>query len=615
MTLDYKENILKYLTGNLPNQTGYNIVQYDMMEETQNNLYTQLKTYFSSMVQYRGFISAKDNKNNSLNYSVLACTGTLIGESDMTGAFVILDKNYNIVQVITEYSNGSKIGVIQTISVDDKGSFYAIELKNNTYRIVELNNLVLKLKSQSGYHATVTKAYNIPNAYNWDAFLKITRSEGKNKYFLLGETDTPNLVGCELDISDTQTWTYYTTTYSWNATAMATFNKGFYAYWDTEDELHFNIAVEDNGLVLLSKGNSTTMVATNILPMSISNPLNNFIQYSNKIGYYASIQDLTTKTRYQIYRVDIENKETYLIYQNEVDKAFVSRNQLWFFKSNNTINFYEITNQGGDTYSLTLGLISDYAITTVPLGTFEADTIFKTYCYANILSQFNKNYYFIQNQDTLFSGEFNWNPNNFNGPAFTSYGSLVPNKFSIEDENELEQLNRNLYNLSTYANRYTATGQIPNQMMNNTPIYNALLYSYNNNIISSKNINITKNVYEELNINFTNQINIIDNDTGTTNIDGAARLISSMLSRDIDAYIGKFRINYKDDTNEIKMISTNELTYTNNSTTYNIVVYTKKLINNIELLSNDETTTYKTIDCSNMTLNKYYQIIQKVKIE
>ena len=62
-------------------------------------------------------------------------------------------------------------------------------------------------------------------------------------------------------------------------------------------------------------------------------------------------------------------------------------------------------------------------------------------------------------------------------------------------------------------------------------------------------------------------------------------------------------------------ISVNELIYTNLSTNYNIIVYVDKLIDNIELISNDEQTSYNKINCSSLEINKYYSITQRVKVK
>ena len=619
MTQEYKQNILEYITGNMEQQVGVNDPQFENITETTNNLYLNLKNYFDSMIFYKAFIPSKDNKNQSLNYSVLGCYGTLIDEDDTSGAYVILDENYNIVQVITEYSDGTKVGVIQALNVDEKGNYYAVELRGTTYRVVELNNIVLKLDNQAQYEATVINSFNIPNQYNWENIFKVVRNENKNKYFIIAERNvsgTRSLVGIDITIGETNTYNYYTTSYDWGASALSIFNNGYFVYWDSDNQVHFYIAVDYDGLIILTKGSTSTMVATKYMNTHFSNSFNNFIFYSNKIGYYATIEELEDELNdtFTIYRIDMENLETTVIYQITVGHS--SNNQLWLFKSNNTIYYYMINGVEEETqYTLDFGLINDYALTNQYLGLFEAQGIFYTYCYPNVITQFNKNKLFIQNQNTLYTAEFIWNANNYNGTPFKSYGSLVPAKANILNNDNEEIFNRNLYNLSSYSNRYIATLQIPNYFLNNENLHKTNLISYNNNILTNSIINKSKNIYEELNINFINQFNIYDNDSNFENIGASSMLVNSMLNNVINSYIGKIKINYTDNTNAIKKISLKDITYNNLTATYKIVIYVDKLINNIQLISDSEIITYKTIPGSDFEVGKYYLITQDLRIE
>lgn len=624
MTNEYKENILNYLTGNLENDSGYNEPIFTYTDIYINNLKLNLSDYFQSMVFYRAFVPSKDNKNQNLEYSVLACYGTLVGESDTSGAFVILDKNYEIVQVITEYKDGTKVGIVQALNVDDSGNFYAVELRGTTYRIVELNNLVLRLDNQDEYEAVIKNTYTIPTTYKWDSITKVYRNAGKNKYFILGTRDNNSvytLLGAELTISNNQTWAYYTSSYSWTNTTSI-FNNGVEVYWDSNNNLQFQIAVFNYGLFILSKGTGTAMVSTQYTSdSSYGNTYNNLIFYSNEIAYYAVIDDNETYNTYHLYKINLSTKQVIEIY-NEQSNYYQSNNQMWLFKSNNTIYFYKImsiSNQDeyGDTqFMLDFGIINDTTIFTRTLGTFYGSSFTTILCYANMINKFNKNYLYIQNQNKVYIAEFNWNANNYNGYSFINQDSLIPSSVAIEDSNENEIYNRNIYNLTNYSNFYTAMAQVPNYSLNEEEIYNAILYSKNNNILLNKNINITKNIYEELNINFNNQINIINEANNENNISGATRLNNSMLNNDYEnTYISKYKINYADNTSVIKNISVNELIYTDLSTNYNIIVYVDKLIDNIELISNDEQTSYNTIDCSSLEIGKYYQINQRVRIE
>ena len=128
----------------------------------------------------------------------------------------------------------------------------------------------------------------------------------------------------------------------------------------------------------------------------------------------------------------------------------------------------------------------------------------------------------------------------------------------------------------------------------------------------SNDINTTKNKYEELNINVINKFNMINND-GTENIDGASDLVKYMVQANQNAAITKYRINYEDNTNEIKFV---ELGNSNPSNaTIKLLFYVPKKIKNIELISNNENTIYQTIDTSSLETSKYYLISQRVKVE
>lgn len=619
MTDNYKDDVLKYITGNLQQQVGVNEPTFEDVETTTNNLYTQIKSYFSSRVAYVDFIPSKNNKNQSLEYSVLACRGTLNGETEETGAFVILDREYNLVDIITHYSDGSLIGILYCLNVDDSGNYFAVDTYDEVnYRIVALNNLVLKPAGSNTYQAIKVDTHAIPNAYSWEAMLKVFRNSSASKYFVVGErSDINAIVGCELEIESTDTWHYYTTTY-WRQNAFAMFDNGYNVYWDSSGELHFQIGVSSDGLIVLTKGSGSTMVGTRYTyNEGVGSSRCTLIFASNKIGYYGEVysDSDTNTTLYNIYKVNLETKAHSLIFSKSGD--YTLYDWLFFFKNNNGIYFYYNfrTQNDAHEFDLTFGFINDTTIYEQPLGTFTASSFLYAFCYPNAITDFNNNYIYIQNQETLFSLHFKWNINNYNGIPYTSYNSLIPNIITIEDENEVELFDRNIYNLSSYSNWYTASVQIPNYFLNNVNLNSALLYSKGNNLMASAYINANKNIYEELLINFTNKFRIIDRTTNTENIIGANQLVSSMLSKNPNVYISKFKINYDDDTSEIKNLTYNNLVYTDLKTTLKLAIYTNKKINSIELLSQDETISYNTINCSNLELNKYYLISLDLKIE
>jgi len=613
MTNEYKENILKYITGSLQEGTPNPNPQFQDITSSTNNFYSQVSALFSGGFSYVAWVPSRNNNNQDSGYSVLVANGTLVDETVGSSLFIIIDKNYNIVQTISHYKNGDLIGEIECLNVDENGNFYGVQYKNSNYYIIELNNVTLKLSSQANYEAILKEEIQIPNAYTYTDFLKIIKDTSGDKYFALGQRSA-GLVGVHYNSGN---WNYYTTTYTKQA-SLSLFDNGFKVYWDSNGDLQFRIAVYDIGLTILSNGAGTVMERNTLIirddDVTVNN-FNNFAFLNNSIGYFAETYKKQTETKdtIRIYKVDIDNDLVSLVYeQNNITHSVY--NQTWLFENNNVMYYIKVLKTSSSLYTLTFGLINDSTYYETTMGTISSSIIENSYfCYPNVINIFNRNYIYIQNQNKLFKLNFLWNSINYNGTPYTGYGSLIPFSGGIEDENDLEIFNRNLYNLTSFGNSYTATIQIPNYNLNNETLYNGLLYSKNNNLMCEKTINTTKNIYEELNVNFINQFNIINEETNIKNYNAATYLVNSMLNSSHSAYISKYRINYHDNTQEIKNMSgftINSLVATNF-----IVVYVNKKIDSIELLSDDETTTYQIINCTNLELNKYYKITQDIRIE
>ena len=174
-----------------------------------------------------------------------------------------------------------------------------------------------------------------------------------------------------------------------------------------------------------------------------------------------------------------------------------------------------------------------------------------------------------------------------------------------------------LYNYKVYNNRSMSVLNVPNTFLNNIDITNQQLLSSTNCTLVSSMETINKNIYEDLYINFNNQITMQNQneDNYVDNLEGAIRLNKSSNS-DLDydnAKANKIRVNYDDNTN---YVTTAPNSITNNVCTYTIGVHvpSDKNIQSIEIISNDENTTYQTITNLNLENNKYYVITQDVHV-
>ena len=148
------------------------------------------------------------------------------------------------------------------------------------------------------------------------------------------------------------------------------------------------------------------------------------------------------------------------------------------------------------------------------------------------------------------------------------------------------------------------------------------LWSKNNNIIVNSSNIINHNQYEELLINFINIINIQNKNAlnNIYNVIGATRLTTSTnnVYDYNNASIGYYRVNYSDSTYaDFDAKISNYILVDNLPTAqYEMIVYVPddKLVNNIQLISNDKATIYQTIDMTSYSTG-LYNITQNVKIE
>ena len=101
------------------------------------------------------------------------------------------------------------------------------------------------------------------------------------------------------------------------------------------------------------------------------------------------------------------------------------------------------------------------------------------------------------------------------------------------------------------------------------------------------------------------------------NLTGATRLNSS-ISQTMDysdAKITKIRMNYSDDTTFIKNVGpATQISQFVYQFEFNVYVPLTKGITSIELISDDELTSYQTIDTTSLVLGKSYKITQNVEI-
>lgn len=205
--------------------------------------------------------------------------------------------------------------------------------------------------------------------------------------------------------------------------------------------------------------------------------------------------------------------------------------------------------------------------------------------------------------------------NGYIGDEYINNDSLVPSYVDLFNNSSL-LFSRNIYNISKQNNMTMSSVEIPNSYLNDYTITK-------NDLVSKTNLNIvedttewSKNIYEVVDLNFLNTIRVIDEDTNTEYLESAIKLNNATTDGGDANYTNtpcnKARINYIDNTTKIISVNWSSIDDTHKETL--ITFYVDKEINDIDLISNDETTIYLTIPVE-VEVNKYYSISQKIRIE
>ena len=633
MTNDFKEKLLKWLTANYSIGSGNNEPQFQAPITDTNNFATE----FTSQFPYGYFVTSKLQGNNINNYRTgfTIVSGVYYTDNSGTtlaGFVCILDEEFNIVQTITKYSDGTDLGCFVALNVAEDGSFYGIESTNGTltgsYRLVIMNNIVAKLQDELQYKIVLRQSYTIPNTTQLhnSTITGIIKAPNTTRYCVYGgyQKSSHNMpLVTEIEVQDVSTANY--TDYKYTS------NVNFYANdclpsWNSNNELSFKmVGIEDIG-----SGNyafcmySGQTGNTNLSRQQIGSALGSFKSADIKIisvdDIYAAILEITASNEvFKIFKV----KSDYLL-----EQFYTKTTPLVNAPTNAGIALYKIGLEtfytivaNKDTtptkYIYYIGKIIGTNTYEDNLG--EVDTNLSV-MFATIKKQFNLYDYYVQLENTMYDVKQIYNSNDYNGTPYQALNSMIPESAIVYDENDIVIFARNLYNRIVNGNTTTATVEIPNDFINDIVIELKELISQTNNTMVSDSTQITTNIYENLLINFANTL-LIENRNNLDNIilnDDASNRLNDSISNTLDydnAKITKYKINYQDETSVVKLLNTN-LTYNNLSTNYEFIVYVPigNKILNIQLMSNDENTIYQTIDCSNLVGGNCYFINQQLEI-
>lgn len=660
MTEDSKQRLLRYLTGNLSEGQGNNepqlgeIKSYETtyLDDIENELLKSLGVE-SIFVSRTGMLNAIANQNENGKKIAYGYYRIVTGDErgSEKGFIAILNNNFELEQVITKFNSKTELRRIQDLHYDEDSNLYGIDGSYpETFRFIMLNNVAVKNVATNLYEVVLRKSYYIEAVYPTTCKKVPNESTYIMPYENYDESKFPNgsnieVLTLKINVGSENEWKTYKSDLNFSISYINSIDQIIVN--KDEDNVNFKVLL---GIYINDSNNNSIpniyefynngdnlsykLIKTGATILSDSGyiePINtiylndNDFYYKLPKTYYSDTKLLDSS----IIHVK-DNIETEIFVINSTRFAYT-----FFNKTNDGIN-YVYFNQ--DDKIIYIGrIINNNYYEKTSFGTsFSENTFF------NVENNYNLYNYTINIINTVYTLQEVYNSESYNGLPYENTNSLKPKSGRLLGSNNEIIFDRNLYNLSINQNTTTSTIEVPNTLLNDTEMSTEQLISENNNVIISNEEVYTKNIYEQLLINYINTLLISDaNDINNikTNSNASIRLnksVSDLCDYD-DVKMTKYKVYYKNQISDIYWNGDSDIywnedtnnywyqapqildlptpTLNNKKYTYQLEVNTYSGIEKIEFVSNDEQTVYLTLDLSNLENDKKYILKQDVYIK
>lgn len=677
ITNDYKSTIQRFIGNGLnPSSTiPSDDPQFASVEENDaSEIKGALDTAFPYGYYQRGTIACKDGygKDNGITlvYGSYAPTQSATEVPNRKGYILLLDENYQILELITQFNSGTDLYQFLALEVDENGNLYGLDMipgENNStiVRFIMLNNPSMKTPNEEHYKVILKKSYYISSEMSgitYLAALSLYKSPNSSSYYVGSESfGVDGAIGLEIKInvgSANEYHKYYATNVN-----IHIYISNNYAYWDSEDKLHITMY----GLDL---DNSTTPYSY-YLSQGVSND-NYQVVFNRKINESIneiffpnqSVEILTnSQGSYMIGSrqtndvMHVDNDEFYYVGAGYLDPHIMYVKWLYYKDGEYDIihvlehststtprSYNKLYMMNGEVYSITM--TNTNTSTSYPLDQVEVhfvsnikqsdthyfsskiglcDMLHNSWLTFNILSvsnQYNLYKFYILAEDyetgwTSYETYMVFNRNSETYKQSQTFKATIPYQALIYNEDNRVVFARNLYDIIVYGNTTESVLEIPNTMLNGITLAKQQLLGKTYEPMIDNEDDIEKNIYENLYVNFFLKLQVQNRNTSTyiDYPDAANKINQSFMIDDYSTYIyhvpmRKIVINYTDGTNAEKGVSN---IYQDR---VEFIITVVKDIDTIDIYNSDKTILYTTItNFDNYEIGKTYTLRQYFHVE
>ncbi|MEI3508736.1 MAG: hypothetical protein V8R01_06535 [Bacilli bacterium] len=650
MTEEAKKNLLDYMLGKMPSESGveeeiFQSINNIPRDDWENN--DILPEHWNNF-RYEGLIQVQNSE------LLVLYGGYKTTDDEVRGIITILNKDFKPLKSIYQYDSGTYLRYIQCMAQAEDNTFYAIDCPDfprdeewsfttSQKRFLMFNNFTQQINND--YVLTLQKSYIFPTDY-FNFYCKdMYKDVNSSNYVFTGvslkdqndpDFDSIRVINLKVNVGNENDWN------KWDS------DNNYWLYGASYVEFQ-----DDNFFcrILLSQN-----IITN---KNVSLWTKDFTQAS------FNLKTITTVNYYAVH--DTSNYKNQSIFLNRNELYFVLNNQQWRLSNGQTMPKYiglyyynESTNQTQIIYEKYLGDYNFCNLEAIYIVKNNNDVyvqfnnnitqtnndVFADYYLQRLVNDewkpklISSQQYFYYNRRALFvTNEFNllnyvsyminpqpqywyipnikeiYNETNYNGEPFTDKNSLNSNSAILYSDNN-PVFARNLYNKTQNGVTTMSTIEVPYNYLNDVLVDKMDLCSENNNVIISNTNGFTKNIYETVYLNFVNTISIVNNNGPQPiyNPTAATELNTSINNpEDYDNLkLTKYKINYQDGTN---IVSNLQATLQDDGS-YELLMtfFLNKTANSLELISEDEKTSYLTYNLRNVEINKFYSYNQRVRI-
>lgn len=646
MTDEFKQTLFDYLIGKLPNEKGTTEEIFKEINEIPRSEWAEFIPSSWNNFRYEGLIEVADSE------LLVLYGGYKATDNEVRGIITILNNSFIPIKTFYQYDSGTYLRYIQCMIQEEDGTFSLIDCPDfptdenwsfttSQKRFIMLNNFTQK--NNNDYMLTLQRSYIMPSDYFNFYCKKMYKDVNSSHYVMVGtylkdqnspDYDGIRIIELKVNVSSENEWNKY------DDDGSGWFLGDAYVEFDN-DNFFCEVLLTRN----LFSNRNISLWAKEFAQSAFS------LKTIGTVDYYAVIDSIQY------------NNQSVFLSKNEV--YFVLNNQWWGISErleSKYIGLYYYNNTTSEFKTMYEHYLGDYDFC-------DLEAIYIAENNNNLYIEFNNNidntnnladYYFqrLENQEwnpikvseqqyfrsqrrglyvnnnynllnwfsymsnpqaqywKIYNIKENYNSSNYNGEPYTNTNALIPNSTEIYS-NENLVFARNLYNKTINNNTTVSTVEIPNTYLNGIDLTSKNLLS-ETKLDLIRDTNVTqKNIYETMFLNFINVLQVVDRNNANQVLNQeASTYLNNAINTD-DSYdnaklYNKVIINYQDGSSKESSYSLENTTET--STVIAFGLYIDKLINNAEIVSNDKSMIYQTIDLSSLELNKNYSIKQKLEV-